>query len=220
LFSAVADRFNYLKAVAATPWLRWIALLWVALTIYDMLLGQFLPPEWAKNAPRFYDVLRMTGGWLPWWGWLLIGQSIFIIAMIEHGVRADRRRAEAPSSPAHRALRARVRELAVEVSKNSYRVPPAVAASTYVDVIDDLWTEVRRNETLKNLAEPFFDALRPVCGEIIEQDQRAERWAARGYERLTPREQEEEGMSAQRVRDGWQNVRTESEKVLLATDND
>jgi hypothetical protein len=59
--------------------------------VYDQSVSQLLPPDWAEKAPRAYEVLQMTSGWFPWWGWVILLLVIVTGAVIEHGVRTRKR---------------------------------------------------------------------------------------------------------------------------------
>lgn len=86
--------FSWIKAHLLFPWRavwrprrRAFMLLWVALSTWDLLVAQFLPPEWANKSPRVYDALVAMSGWLPWRTWALIGLGILLALSIEYGVR-------------------------------------------------------------------------------------------------------------------------------------
>ncbi len=42
------------------------------------------PPEYATRLPRFYQVVAMTAGLLPWEVWLWAGVCIFVLAVCEY----------------------------------------------------------------------------------------------------------------------------------------
>lgn len=56
---------------------RWSAAILAALPLYDVFSNQF-------NFPKLGKVMGVTGNLLPWWGWLLIMQAVFVYALFEY----------------------------------------------------------------------------------------------------------------------------------------
>lgn len=57
-------------------WVRWLGIGLAALASYDTLSSQL-------ELPTVRKLLGMSGALLPWWGWLLILQAVFVIALFE-----------------------------------------------------------------------------------------------------------------------------------------
>lgn len=70
----------YVKVAAAIP---------AFLGTYDIFCNQF-------GAPKVPELWGMTGSLLPWWGWLLILQAVFVYALFEY---VRRNTASPPSGP-------------------------------------------------------------------------------------------------------------------------
>jgi hypothetical protein len=91
--SAVKQRLDLAKDMLERPWFRGVLLLWGAIGIWDTALSQLVPDKISKDAPRVYQIaiwlLNMTGGWLPFWGWLLIGASLLVVGTLEFAFRTS-----------------------------------------------------------------------------------------------------------------------------------
>jgi hypothetical protein len=90
----LAKHWQIFSATFGQRWLKWVFGGCSLLGIYDLLLSQFFPKEWAEKSPRFYEVVSMTYGWLPWWAWGWIGTAIIAVAAFEYAVRLHSRIAE------------------------------------------------------------------------------------------------------------------------------
>jgi hypothetical protein len=81
-------RFKNAVVVLWRPWwVRIVVPLLAALGAYDLFLSQFIPEQWAERVPRLYDIAVMSGGLLPWWGWLLLFQAVILASAIDYMVR-------------------------------------------------------------------------------------------------------------------------------------
>jgi hypothetical protein len=91
---SVKQRLDVAKEVFRRRWFRNLLLIWAAISFWDTFVSEMLPEKIAANAPRVYKVifwlLEMTSGWIPWWGWLLVGMSMLVIGSIEFAFRVAR----------------------------------------------------------------------------------------------------------------------------------
>ena len=71
------SRLSTIRELLRPPLVKIIGLLWIGLTTWDVLSSQF---DW----PNLRSVWGMTGSLLPWWGWLLVLQAIFVYALFEY----------------------------------------------------------------------------------------------------------------------------------------
>ena len=61
---------------------------------WDTFVAQYLPKEWAKTFPNIYQALEMTSGFLPLWGWALLGMALVSGVSIEFAYRRTKSRQE------------------------------------------------------------------------------------------------------------------------------
>jgi hypothetical protein len=91
---AVRQRLDLAKEMFRRPWFRNLLLVWATISVLDTFVSEMLPEKIAANAPRVYKVLfwllEMTSGWMPLWGWLLIGMSLLVVGNIEFAFRITR----------------------------------------------------------------------------------------------------------------------------------
>lgn len=85
--SELRQRWLFLCNATKRPVPRRLLYLWVAVTIWDTIVAQLIPKSWAQRAPRVYEVVEMTTGFLPIWVWLVVGMIIIAAAAIEFGYR-------------------------------------------------------------------------------------------------------------------------------------
>lgn len=71
------ERLGTLYAISKPPIVRFLFLFWFLFTGYDTVSGQL---EW----PIVRKLWGVSGSLLPWWGWLLILQAIFVYALFEY----------------------------------------------------------------------------------------------------------------------------------------
>lgn len=76
------------------PWARRVAFVWACLSAWDLVISQILPEHVAKDAPKLWQVtarlLNMTSGWIPWWGWLILGMALLVVCCVEFAFRSLR----------------------------------------------------------------------------------------------------------------------------------
>ena len=99
MFLWIKARLSFLWHALWRPRRRTIILLWVALGTWDLLVAQFLPPSLAEKAPRVYDGLAAMSGWLPLWGWALIGMALLAGVSIEYAFRTRSAASAAQQEP-------------------------------------------------------------------------------------------------------------------------
>lgn len=71
------ERFDEIYAISKPPLVRVLLLFWLIFTGYDVISGQL-------ELPTVRKLWGMSGSLLPWWGWLLILQAIFVYALFEY----------------------------------------------------------------------------------------------------------------------------------------
>ena len=86
----IKQYIQILRVVETRPWFKRVVYLWGFLASYDLLLSQVIPEEYAKKAPKAWEATVLTGGLLPWWGWVLILALILTIASLEYAARIKR----------------------------------------------------------------------------------------------------------------------------------
>jgi hypothetical protein len=78
------SRIKVLHEILKPHFVKWGSRIVVAFGLYDLLSNQ--SPSW--HLPKLGDQLPrwlgMSGALLPWWGWLLILQAIFVYALFEY----------------------------------------------------------------------------------------------------------------------------------------
>ncbi len=80
-------RWGVVAGMCRRPWVRVALIIWAFFGAYDIFVSQFLSSGTAEKFPRLYDLVVMTSGFLPWWGWLLVLAAIFVAASIEYAHR-------------------------------------------------------------------------------------------------------------------------------------
>ena len=70
-----------------SPVVKILGALWVVLCTYDTLLSQVIPESWGQRFPKAREIVFMTSGWLPFWGWLLILAAGIVLASFEYAHR-------------------------------------------------------------------------------------------------------------------------------------
>lgn len=66
-----------LKDIFRPWWVRWCAGPVAAIGVYDTIAGQ-------AELPTLRKLFGMSSNLLPWWGWLLLLQAIFVAALFEY----------------------------------------------------------------------------------------------------------------------------------------
>lgn len=69
---------------------RWVKIalkVWLIIASYDTALSQIIPASWSERSPKVREIVAMTSGWLPLWGWLLILAAILVAASSEYAYR-------------------------------------------------------------------------------------------------------------------------------------
>lgn len=89
--AGMETRINTFLAIVRPPLVRVVLGLWAGLAGYDVLSSQF-------ELPTIRAVWGMSGNLLPWLGWLLILQAIFVYALFEY-VRRSPQSTGAESAP-------------------------------------------------------------------------------------------------------------------------
>ena len=81
---------SYFVASLQRRWVKIALYIWMFVGAYDQFIAQFVPRYVQDAAPRIYEVLVVTSGWLPWWAWGWIGTAILTTAMAETALAAKR----------------------------------------------------------------------------------------------------------------------------------
>jgi hypothetical protein len=81
------SRKSFLAEIWRRAWVRWCVYVWGPVGVYDSLLSQFVPEQWAKDLPRFWQVIVMAG-LMPFWAWLLFLAALVTIAAMEVAYRS------------------------------------------------------------------------------------------------------------------------------------
>ncbi len=84
------ERIAVIAKIAERRWVRIALGLWAVIAFYDAALSQFMPESVAKKFPKMYELIAVTSGWLPYWGWALLLAGIFVAASIEFALRRTR----------------------------------------------------------------------------------------------------------------------------------
>lgn len=79
----MGKREKVLREILAVPLVRWGKWVLGAVASYDIFSAQFRI-EGKFEPPPLLELIGMSGGLLPWWGWLLIAQAGFIYALFEY----------------------------------------------------------------------------------------------------------------------------------------
>lgn len=91
MLEAVGQRLGLAKEMFRRPWFRKILVVWAVISFWDTFVSEMLPEKVAANAPRVYKVffwlLEMTSGWIPLWGWLLLGMAVLVVGSLEFAFR-------------------------------------------------------------------------------------------------------------------------------------
>jgi hypothetical protein len=77
------QRWDLAKQIGNRPWTAVALVIWAIISAWDTAVSELLPASWANKAPKVYGVIEMTSGWLPFWGWLLVGIAILSFASFE-----------------------------------------------------------------------------------------------------------------------------------------
>jgi hypothetical protein len=93
------ERLTVTLKIADRLWFRIALSVWGAVAFYDTVVSQFVPESLAKRFPKMYELITETGGWLPYWGWLLALATIMAAACFEYAVRKTRVRPSTLVSP-------------------------------------------------------------------------------------------------------------------------
>jgi len=80
-----------LRKIEQRRWVKFLLGIWAVVAIYDLLLSQFIPEEFSTKAPKAWKIAMITGGWVPWLGWLLILAAILLAASLEYALRVTQR---------------------------------------------------------------------------------------------------------------------------------
>ena len=81
------SRLAVIRRILDRPVVKILGALWVVLCTYDTLLSQVIPESWGQRFPKAREIVFMTSGWLPFWGWLLILAAGIVLASFEYAHR-------------------------------------------------------------------------------------------------------------------------------------
>ena len=80
-------RLSTLRAILAPRIVKVVGGIFASLYAYDVLSNQLEFPTiraLLRKIPPLQDRLAVSGTLLPWWGWLLVLQAVFIYALFEY----------------------------------------------------------------------------------------------------------------------------------------
>ncbi len=86
----LSEYLELAKTIRRHWWVDLLLALWTLLAAYDLLLSQLIPEEYSRKAPKAWEAAVMAGGWLPWWGWMLVLAAILVIGSLEFAFRVAR----------------------------------------------------------------------------------------------------------------------------------
>lgn len=84
------ERFGIARNIAQRRWVKVALLGWGLIAAYDTFVSQFVPESVSNRFPKIRELIAVTSGWLPWWGWLLCLAAIIAGACFEYAVRKSR----------------------------------------------------------------------------------------------------------------------------------
>jgi hypothetical protein len=85
----MAERFTTLREILRPKIIGWGGSLLVVLGFYDLFCSQFGLPPLKEIISWVIPRLGMTGALMPWWGWFLVLQTVFLYALFEYVRRAQ-----------------------------------------------------------------------------------------------------------------------------------
>lgn len=141
-------RTNVLRALWAPKLVRVSALLVAGVAAYDSFSSQF-------GLPTLGSILGMSGSLLPWWGWLLILQTIFVYALFEYV-----RRIQVPGAYDDADLRERVETAIQTTARELQNLTETVEPA--------LESQVLMNEAFERRMEGFEAISESVTGRLDE----------------------------------------------------
>jgi len=132
-------RFQTLRAVLAPRAVKTGVISFALLGAYDVLSSQFELPTLGAlvgwGAPALQERFAMTGALLPWWGWLLIIQAIFVYGLFEYVRRnIPARDSGGATDGAIRETRQSIQALERDVSRIAY----SGIIQTTLELLDEL----------------------------------------------------------------------------------
>ena len=89
MLQALRERLRLLRDALDRPWVWAAWVLWVLIGIYDTVGSQLLPKAIRDRVPSIYEVVSVTSGWLPLWGWALLGMAIIVAAAVEYAAKKE-----------------------------------------------------------------------------------------------------------------------------------
>lgn len=99
----MSARLVFLRAALDRPWAKALLFIWAIIGFWDTVVAQLLPPEISEKAPTVYvvghKVLSVMSGWLPWWGWALVGMALLTGLSIEYAYRTNGATLDKQSEP-------------------------------------------------------------------------------------------------------------------------
>jgi hypothetical protein len=92
-------RWDVIREVSHQPLVRALFWVWALSGAWDLLLSEWVPEEYAKRLPRFYQLAAMSIGLLSWQLWIVVGFAILTLASIEYAIRR-----KAPHEPERKPI--------------------------------------------------------------------------------------------------------------------
>ena len=83
----ISKRWRFLRELSNQPFVRLAFYIWIASGIWDLMLAEWIPEEYARRLPRVYQVIATTIGLLSWQLWIVIGAIIVVVAILEYSFR-------------------------------------------------------------------------------------------------------------------------------------
>lgn len=154
------SRTDTLKAFLKPKIVKWGGGLAAVLGVWDALSSQF-------GLPTLREVFGMSGALLPWWGWLLILQAIFIYALFEY-VRANVSDLRATPSPSAAEAATERKKLTIKVEKLEIELKEA--RETIHDNAKEATQTANRLELMSKLTNDMSEQTGKFFTLLQEQD--------------------------------------------------
>jgi hypothetical protein len=95
----IRARLRVARAILRPLWVRICVPVTAVIGFYDAGVTQLVPREQAEKFPKVYQLISVTSGFLPWWGWILVLAALFVGATIEYEARQHRGKGAALEGP-------------------------------------------------------------------------------------------------------------------------
>jgi hypothetical protein len=87
---SIRGRLAFLRTLSDQPLVRILLAIWSLSGIWDLVLSEWIPEEYAKRLPKVYQAIAITLGIASWGIWVVFGLVIAGLASIEYAFRKTR----------------------------------------------------------------------------------------------------------------------------------